>query len=244
MIPSDCHTRPFLGAILLGTMLVLSSCSPSRYLGADWKGKFLVSNKVAIKSDTPLSSYNKSVITAELAPQYRQKPGSGSFISFPASMWLHYRQKDSKVSFIKWISKKIDAPVVFDSTLAKRTTINFENQMRQRGYFKAACNFDSIPVGKYKTAVRYNLVLGPLYKISGVEFTSRDSLVNDLINKYAGESLIQKDAPLDARLFESERLRITSLLKNRGYAYFVPQFVQFTGDSTGTSARIRVNVLP
>jgi outer membrane protein assembly factor BamA len=116
--------------------------------------------------------------------------------------------------------------------------------MRQRGYFKAACNFDSIPVGKYKTAVRYNLVLGPLYKISGVEFTSRDSLVNDLINKYAGESLIQKDAPLDARLFESERLRITSLLKNRGYAYFVPQFVQFTGDSTGTSARIRVNVLP
>ncbi|MFM8486543.1 MAG: hypothetical protein ACKOCH_09400, partial [Bacteroidota bacterium] len=83
MIPSDCHTRPFLGAILLGTMLVLSSCSPSRYLGADWKGKFLVSNKVAIKSDTPLSSYNKSVITAELAPQYRQKPGSGSFISFP-----------------------------------------------------------------------------------------------------------------------------------------------------------------
>ncbi|MFM8488103.1 MAG: hypothetical protein ACKOCH_17365, partial [Bacteroidota bacterium] len=159
-------------------------------------------------------------------------------------MWLHYGQKDSKVSFIKWISKKIDAPVVFDSTLAKRTTINFENQMRQRGYFKAACNFDSIPVGKYKTAVRYNLVLGPLYKISGVEFTSRDSLVNELINKYAGESLIQKDAPLDARLFESERLRITSLLKNRGYAYFVPQFVQFTGDSTGTSARIRVNVLP
>lgn len=225
-------------------MLVLSSCSPSRYLGDDWKGKFLVSNKVAIKSDTPLSSYEKSVINAELAPQYRQKPGARSIFAFPASMWLHYRQQDSKVSFIKWISKKIDAPVVFDSKLAKRTTINFENQMRQRGYFKTACTFDSLPVGKYKTAVRYNLALGPLYKVSGVEFTSRDSLVNELVNMYAGESLIQKDAPLDARLFESERLRITALLKNRGYAYFVPQFVQFTGDSTGTTAKIRVNILP
>lgn len=241
---SNCHTGLLLRGIALSATLVLSSCSPSKYLGADWDGKFLVSNKVVIKSDTPLSSYDKSVINAELEPQYRQKPGSGSVIAFPLSMWLHYGQKDSKVSFIKWISKKIDAPVVLDTALAKRTSINFQNQMRQRGYFKASCNAKPQLVGKYKASVRYNLALGPLYKVSNVEFTSKDSLVRDLVNFYAGESLIQKDAPLDARLFESERLRITAVLKNQGYAYFVPQFVQFTGDSTGTTAKVRVNILP
>ncbi len=244
LLLSNCHTRTFLCTIVSGTILALSSCSPSKYLGAEWKDRFLVSNRVTIKSDTPLSTYDKSVINAELAPQYRQKPGSGSVVSFPVSIWLHYRQKDSKVSFVKWISKKIGAPVVFDSTLAYRTSVNFQNQMRQRGYFKAACNFKTQSVGKYKTAVRYNLALGPLYKVSSVEFVSKDSLVGHLVQQYAGECLIKKDAPLDSRLFESERLRITTLLKNRGYAYFVPQFVQFTGDSIGTTAKVRVNILP
>lgn len=33
-------------------------------------------------------------------------------------------------------------------------------------------------------------------------------------------------------------------LKNRGYAYFIPQFIEFTGDSTGTKAKVRVEILP
>jgi hypothetical protein len=77
-----------------------------------------------------------------------------------------------------------------------------------------------------------------------MQFVSRDSQILAILNANAGESLLKHNTPLDIRTFDAEKLRITNLLKNHGYAYFIPQFIQYGGDSTGTRANVIVEVLP
>ncbi len=226
-------------------LLVLSACNVTKHLDSEKGERLLVKNSLRIISEKRLSISARTVLANELAPFYRQKPNRRSFGFFYPRLRYYYKYRDRKSSFAKFINKRIaESPTIYDSLLAQRTALNFKNQMRQRGYFQAECEFNTKFIGKYKAKTAYQLNLGPLYTVDNVQFVSRDSLILPILQASIGESLIKQGKPLDAQLFNAEKLRISAILKNRGYAYFIPQFVEFGGDSTGTTANVTVEVLP
>ncbi|MCB9344323.1 MAG: BamA/TamA family outer membrane protein [Lewinellaceae bacterium] len=226
-------------------LLTLVSCKVTKHLDTEKGERLLVRNSLQVKSEKGLSLGRKTSLSYELAPLYRQKPNSKSFIFFHTRLWLYYKYRNKKSKFAKWIvSKQAESPAIYDSTLAFRTANNFKNQMRQRGYFQADCSYEPEYLGDKKVRVVYNLDLGPQYTINHVRYKSEDSLVLHIVDSLAHASNLRPGAPLDGQLFEAEKLRITNDLKERGYAYFIPQFVNFTGDSTGTKANVTVDILP
>ena len=196
----------------------------------------------------------------ELGTLYRQQPNERSLLAFGtrARLWFYfkYRNKDSR--FAKWVMKKIaEPPAYFDEQFSVRTANNLQNYMRQRGYFNAQSSYtvqfysrgflktrkDTSSIST-KAAVTYTLELGQQYLIDTVTFISQDTNVLNILHKTAGGSKLKSGSPLDSRSFEAEKLRITTEMKNRGYAFFIPNFVEFIGDSTGTKTNIQVEVLP
>lgn len=227
------------------TLAMLTSCNVTKHLDASKGERLLVRNMLQVKSEKKLTLGAKTALSYELTPLYRQKPNTRNLRFFYTRLWLHYKYKDRKSKFANWImSKQAERPAVYDSTLAYRTANNFKNQMRQRGYFRADCSYTPHFIGTKKVSVTYDLNLGPLYTINKIEVVSRDSQVLDIVNMVRPGSNLHPGAPLDGQLFEAEKLRISAELKNRGYVYFIPQFIVFTGDSSGTKADVRMELLP
>lgn len=242
-----------------GLLFILGACNITKRVNES-KAPLLVKNSLQLKTEKPLPLDEKTPLLYELGTLYRQTPNERSLLAFrtPVRLWWYYRHvgKDSK--FDRWVMKKIaEPPALFDEELAIRTASNLQNYMRQRGYFKASCGYDvkykqrrfffglfNKPPKSYTTAaVNYTLTLGPLHQIGEIQFISQDSNVQQILWQTAGRSLLKRGAPLDGQNFEAEKLRIAAEMKNRGYAFFIPNFVEFSGDSTGAVADVTVEVL-
>jgi outer membrane protein insertion porin family len=231
-------------------LLALSACNVTKHLDHSKGERLLVKNSLAVKGEKRLSLSEKAALQYELGAMYRQQPNRKSFLVFInlqvfyERLWLYYKYHDKQKGLGKRLTKKIvEPPSVFNPILTSRTALNFENVMRQRGYLQAQCDYVLDTIGQYKMAVKYNLNLGPLYTLDTIRFRSRDSLVLQILNMTSGDCRLKGGQALDGRAFDTERLRITSELKNRGYAYFTPNFIEFNGDSSGTRTNVYIDVL-
>ena len=261
------NTRKAAGCVTqLALFLALfTACNVTKHLD---KGQpLLAKNSLEIKSDKPLPLDIRTPLQYELSALYRQKPNERSLLAFrtPARLWFYYRNYKKNTPFSRWVMDRIaEPPALFDEEMAIRTANNFQNYMRQRGYLKAKAGYDvkfytrhyyygddlyfdprrdSLSI-QSNAAVHYTLELGPQYHIDTVEFVSRDSNILHILQATSDASFIKTGGALDSRSFDAEKLRITTEMKNRGYAFFIPNFVEFTGDSAAARTNVTVEVLP
>jgi outer membrane translocation and assembly module TamA len=265
-----CRRAPM---VLILLAVILTSCNVTKHLDQAKGERLLTKNNLVIadknntgfsflgihlkkkkvsKDGDQLNFSDRTALVYELAPYYKQFPNK-SIISVPfiplikvyPSLWWWYHSRGVKNPFQKWVMKKVaEPPSIYSQTLTTRTALNFENQMRQRGYFHAKCTYQVREVGKYYAYVTYSLLLGKLQTIDTVRFQSRDLEVNKVLQRMAPESRLKQGDALDGRTFDSEKLRITIALKDRGYAFFAPNFIRFSGDTSGTRTNVTVEVLP
>ncbi len=252
--------------VLLVLACCFSACNVTKYVDKSQGPPLLRKNTIEIKSTQKLSLDVRTPLMYELTALYRQKPNELSLVAFrtPSRLWWYYRSQNKTSKVAKWIQKRVaEAPVLYDEALTIRTNTNIQNYMRQRGYFEATSTYsvrffdrhfyygddlyfdsarDSLRMHS-NAAVTYTLQLGPLYRIDSVEFISQDSNVQQILHQSSSASFLKPGGVLDGRSFESEKLRITTLLKNQGYAYFIPNFVEFKGDTTGAETFVTVEVL-
>lgn len=235
---------PF-GFLLLVSML--AACNVTRHLDSEKGERLLVKNSIELNTEENLSFSKRTALEYELSSLYKIKPNERPPLAFGARwrVWLYYRYQSRESKFSNWIMRRVaEAPAIYDDDLTQSTAKNLENYMRQHGYFDAHSFYETNFFGKYKSSTKYTIEMGPLYTIESVSFFSLDSNVQRILYETAGKSRIRPGSPMDGRQFEAEKLRITSELKNRGYAFFIPNFVNFVGDSTGTKTRVTVEVQP
>ncbi len=235
----------------LGLLILLAlgqtACNVTKHLDKEKGERLLVRNKLEIKGEKKIHYNQRSALTYALEPYYKLKPNRRPLITLktPWRLWWYYHSVNRTKKFDRWIMKKIaEPPAIYSDALAKKTALNFKNQMQQRGYFEAESSYVTDSIGRHKAATRYLLQLGPLYTIGDVVFESRDSLVQQILLLTAGETQLHRGDPVSGATFDSEKLRVTNELKNRGYAYFSPSFVEFEGDTTGTKTNVTLRVLP
>lgn len=236
-------------ATALCLLLSLSACNVTKHLDETKGERLLWKNTIELKAEKKLNIAARTPLLYELGGYVKQKPNRRAILQrFPIRLWLYHAFKDRAAKekghkLAKWIiNKKAEAPVIYDPLLTQRTATNLERAMQKRGYFFANCVYETDTIGKHKIGVRYQLNLGKRFTIDSVFFHSRDSLVRQILYMTAGGSLLRRNEPLDEVLFNAEKVRITTELKNRGYAYFNPTFVQYNADTTGTRSNITVEV--
>jgi outer membrane translocation and assembly module TamA len=225
-------------------MLSLSACNVTQYLDESKNERLVVRNTLKLDNPETLNLSQKTDLTYELAGLYKIPPNERSLRLLRARLWYYYRYKDRDTGFSRWVMKKIaEPPALYSEALTRKTASNFTNYLNQRGYFRASCRFENDTLSPYKIATTYKVFTGPQYRIDTAVWVSRDSAALATLDKSPEASLLKAGAPLDGKLFEAEKLRITNTLKNNGYAYFVPSFIDFVGDSTSSSARVQVELL-
>ena len=216
-------------------LLLLSSCNVDKFLQKD---QYIVgSNKIILKNVS--NRRTKTSLKTDLATLYKQKDLPDMLVGkSKLGAWFWYKkQQDSNPKKFKrwWYESFASEPTIYQQSFRDATVKNMEQYLKNIGY-----NYPSV-VGDHDfkekekglATITYTIDPGTLYVIDSLKFVSNDTAVLYLLNDTRDKTFLGKDQPLDSRLFDQEKQRITTALNNFGFARFTPNYItQLEADTT------------
>ena len=232
-------------------MLVLAAaCSTTRLLGPDEVryngiGKFDVRTANHEKlSPGLLENLNEAAYCN--ANNYIFAP----FITIPVGLWTYNNWPDSTTGFMSGLNNGIyrklaKPPVLLDAVKPQMRTKVLEQILANNGYFGSTVTYDWAysRYNKKKAKIDYTLYVGEPYRIDSIIYLNRPEPVARFVDSIARKSpYLQKGEIFCVDSLAAERVRITNSLRNRGYYYFRPEYIEFLADSLITPGAIAIKM--
>lgn len=218
----------------------IGGCSNTHHLS---QGESLLhKNKIKVETEDVFVKklISKSDFNDNLEVLYRQQPNRKILLFFKFKLWI-YNQFIEKSDSSWWKRKVGEPPVIYDSSLANKTSRMMKNYLYNRGYFYADVKPVEITKNK-RTTVSYDVIPGNLYTLRKINFSAPSNELNQIINQQSINSLLIPGNPYDIEVFQSERERIANDFKNDGYYNFNKEFVYFEWDSTENSKQVDIEI--
>jgi len=234
---SKINITSILKLLLITNIIFFSSCQATRYL-KDGE-KFLHKNRIIFESEDKID--NKILLKEELNTLIQQRP-SESILHVPR-YWFYYVTQGKDGVFAKFAKKKLaQDPPIFDEKYAKETAKKFRNFLRtKKGFFNARVEYRIFPE-KNIVDVDYLIYTGKRYIIDSVKYECDDSLICKLVETTKYKSYLKPNKGLDYLNYDLEKIRITNLLQNNGYATFNQNYIELTGDSSDYKVDLVVKI--
>jgi outer membrane protein assembly factor BamA len=241
-IKPNCPGRIAGGLLLLALATLGIGCNTTKYLAED--EVLLRDNTVKIRGDVR----NKSLLTYELSTLTKQDANSKLLGFIPRErIYLRHRARgDSSRLRRAWRTAFGEPPVFYDDSLTRASVEAMQYYLRYQGYFNAAVYADDV-IRNQKAQVTYNVVPGPLFTIDTVFFEGNDPRIDDILERGREESLLQPGEPIDLNLFEQEKRRLTTILRNEGYAFFFNTYfddLEIDTNQAPKQGNLYIEVLP
>uniref|UniRef100_UPI004057B8F9 translocation and assembly module lipoprotein TamL n=1 Tax=Alistipes sp. TaxID=1872444 RepID=UPI004057B8F9 len=206
---------------------LLAACSVTRNLGP---GEYYL-QQVEIHPDKE-TPRNERISAPEFKKYLRQRPNKRLFgINIYTGIYsLANPEKENGWNNFK--RKLGEAPVIMEQELVERSADNFKNFMDSRGYFTSEVKYQIDTTRRAKRAyITFDIHQGKPYRISGLKYEFRDSLLGPIILADTAHSLIRTGEIFDIATLSAERERITQHLKNKGYYDFSVAGIEYLADT-------------
>jgi outer membrane protein insertion porin family len=222
--------HPFGSVLLLGFLLsFFTACNVEQFLQKDQH--IVRQNTIELKNVK--SKRTQTQLKTELATLYKQRdlPDliAGRKSKSGAWYWFKSQKADSNATRNqRWQYKNFSRPPSFYNEKATAATVkNIRQFLQNSGYFYPSVSSEKNFHGKESgmADVSYLVDPGRLYVIDTALFICADTAIQYLLNDLADKTILARGAPLDIRLYERERQRITESLNNFGYARFTLNYI-------------------
>lgn len=232
---------------------VMAACSTTKRLGPDETlytgvtkfnirpagGEKLPDEMVADLKKTINVAPNNPLPYKIMSPYWRSP--------LPIGLWVYNNWNDSAKGIKGWLYRKlVEQPVLISDVRPEVRVKMLEEILDQNGYFGSTATYSLIPDKKNdkKAKIEYDLDVSRPYPIDSIIYLSNDSLpICNFIDSLARKSdYLVKGERFCVDSLSAERTRITNRLRNRGYYYFRPEYIQFLADSTITPKKIALKL--
>ena len=153
---------------------------------------------------------------------------------FPVGLWV-YNHWDADSKGLKgWLYKRLVArPVTISRVNPDTRTQMINTLLRNNGYFTSQATY-TLNSGKNprKASITYDVHVAEPYKIGRVSYLDNGSALGNLIDSLAQENTYLRTGNrycLDS--LNAVRISITNALRDRGYYYYRPEYLQYLADS-------------
>lgn len=221
----------YISVILFFIVAVITGCNSTRYVE---DGDYLLTSvKVVSEGGNDFSS---------LASYVRQKPNSKwlSFFNVPLGLYSMSGRDTTK-----WVNRTLrkwgEKPVVYDSTLTDKTSVDLAYAMQNMGYLNAQVEPALYKNGK-KARLEYLLYPGNLYLVDNMKYDIEDKTIEKLLKDNDQLGIIRKGQVFSVNRLNDERKRITEFLTNNGYYFFNKEFIHFDVDSSQVDRLVDVTM--
>ena len=166
---------------------------------------------------------------------------------FPLGLWVYNHWPNPEHGFKHWIYEKlVEEPVLVSDVRPEVRTHMIEQLLDNNGYFSGTATYELIkPRNPKKAKILYKIEPGPGYPIDTIIALPDTIRINRLI-----DSLVRTDTYLTMKTprfstdsLSAARTRITNSLRNRGYFFFRPEYIEYLADSIQNRKHIALKMM-
>lgn len=228
---------------------VMSSCSTTKRIP---DGEMLY-NGLHLKVNTPEGVRVPGEVRSDMLTSINVKPNNAlPFITpykrypFPLGLWVYNNWNDSAKGLKGWLYDKLVSEPVLVSDIRPETRVKMlKSILDNNGYFRSTVDYNVSQHKNPKIAdIDYTINVGNPYLIDSVIFfNDKETGIYRFIDSVAQTSkYLVKGEQFCVDSLSAERVRIANAMRNRGYYYFRPEYIEFLADSLIRSERIMLKL--
>lgn len=237
--------------VSVSVLLLMAACSTTRRLE---EGQTLYTGVNWIKVNPTDNEKLPGEMVSEVKKAANFKPNNPMpFMSpyvrtpFPVGLWVYNNMSDSakglKGAIYRWL---VAQPVLISDVKMDARAKKMEQILDDNGYFGSTVRYE-LQYDKRnpkKARVNYTVDVSRPYLIDSVIYLNRDSVslchfIDSLARK---NDYLQPGERFCVDSLKDVRVRITNSLRNRGFYYFRPEYIEFLADSLITPHRIAIKL--
>ena len=235
--------------------LLLTSCISTRNIPDDDQ-LFVGLTKISYDEDTlrnfrssPYTSHledTKAEVEAALATAPNGALFGSSYYRVPFSwrLWVYNKYGGKESRFAKWMASSFGRPPVLMSTVnpALRASVA-QSVLKNNGFLRASVTYEPVMrKNPKKGKIAYHVHLDSLFTYDSIAHVGFPDVPRHLIDSTAAEAYIQRGLPFSVASMENERSRIGSLLRNNGYYFYTPTYINYLADTINTPNRAQLRL--
>ncbi len=233
--------------LLLALLMLATACSTTSKLGKNdilYTGvKHLKYHENNVKvnqgvKDDIFTSINVRPNNPLYSPYYRTP--------FPFGLMIYNHIDEDATGFKGWLYKHFAAKPVLISRVNPKARVDMINTiLRNNGYFTSSANYTINPSKNPKKAkISYDITVNPPYTIGNVEYIGSAEPVMQLVDSLASENhYLQTGSRYCLDSLNAVRIDITNFIRNRGYYFFRPEYIQYLADSVQDKGVIHMRLI-
>ncbi len=246
----DTIMRFFPYILLMAVAGVVAACSTTRKLTENetlYTGvkKFTINTEGEEKLPGGMVSDLKEVINVKpnnpmpfLSPYVRTP--------FPIGLWAYNNLNDSAKGIEGWLYRWLAKEPVLVSDVRPEVRVKMmENILDQNGYFGSRADYELLydKRNNKKARINYVLNIGRPYPIDSVIYLNDSTRIGSVIDSLAKKNkYLQAGEIFSVDSLSAARTDIANKLRNKGYYYFRPEYLEFLADSTITPHKIALKL--
>ncbi len=239
---------PALLPALAAVMIFMSGCSTTKRLE---KGEILYTGVKPLKIDTPPGQKAPSGLKGEIKDAVNVAPNNVLIspywrIPFPLGLWVYNNWSDPGHGFKHWLYEKLVAQPVLISDVRPEVRVKMIDEiLDNNGFFAGSVSYGLVQgKNKRKASIRYNISTGPAYTLDSIISLPDTCHLYHLIDSVVGRSRYLKPGMrYSTDSLSSQRQQIAAAVRNKGYYYFNPEYIEYLADSTITPGRIALKLV-
>lgn len=235
----------FTAAFLL---LILIGCSTTKRI-ADDEVLYTGVKKMEIIPDSGVKIADAAVSdvrsTLSVAPN---NPLFSPYIRtpFPIGLWVwNYMEPKREKGLKHWIYEKLAKEPVLVSTVQPELRMRVvKDILGNNGYFGAKADYELIynKRNPKKARIKYRIEVPEAYTLDTIELPAPTTPVTRFIDSINSSSILQKGDRYCLDSLSFERNRITTALRNNGYFYFRPEYIEYLADTTLSPGKVALRM--
>ncbi len=227
--------------------LLFFSCSTTKKLT---DGEVLYTGVKKMKIETPpklkLKGPEKSALTSPMSYPLNN-PLFAPYVRspFPIGLWVYNWHIKKEKGLKWWLYRKLaKEPVLISDVQPELRLKMVENNMKDFGFFGLESRYEIIPRKRNpkKAKISYWVKLPDPFRYSSVDLWGWKGQMDSLVRQSMRFSLLKAGEQYDVNVLEQERQRISDILRNRGYYYFQPQYIEFLADTTRRHGEVDLRI--
>ena len=153
---------------------------------------------------------------------------------FPLGLWVYNNWNPESKGIKRWLyNALVEEPVLISDVRPQLRVHMIDDILDNNGYFRGHASYELLhPKNPKKAAIRYTIATGDPYPIDSVQLLPDTCALYHLIDSVAArDPYLSRPQRYSTDSLSVARTRITNALRNRGYYFFSPEYIEYLADS-------------
>ncbi len=170
-------------------------------------------------------------LQSELEEGIRPQPNTTWLGLIRPGLWLYGATEDAETGLRGWVNRRFgEPPVLFHQASPERTAETLRRRLGNKGYFDAELSYE-IERRRRRAAVTYRATLFEPFRISELRGTPGESELEQAVNRSLEDTQVELGEVYSLETLIEERARIDRALKEDGFFYFSPDYLEFVASA-------------